>query len=216
MPHPDAPIEDREAPEPTRLQRAARRGCAGLAYAIVLVPLAIGIWFFSTLPRGRDQFGYLAWNFLWEGPPGANTEIIVLNRSGHDVRLEWMRIADHETTFTGVLEAERKDDLDQKIVHYQGIFSAEVHPRTFAVEIRYTEVDTNLTRSGSFVADRRPRRRCAFLILLRPDGPDFPMPSIRSRGLFLVLRQPLSGLTTRHQEIVSMSLATRYDSLSKS
>jgi hypothetical protein len=143
-----------------------------LAYAIVLVPVVVVIWFFSTIPRGFEQFGDLVWKFVSEGPPGADTEIIVLNLSGHDVRLEWMRIADHETTFTGVLETEREDDPDQKIVHYQGIFWAEVHPRTFMVEIRYTEVDTNVTRSGSFVADRRPRPRCAFVIFLRQDGPE--------------------------------------------
>jgi hypothetical protein len=32
--------------------RAARRGFAGLAYAIVLVPVVLVIWFLSSLPRG--------------------------------------------------------------------------------------------------------------------------------------------------------------------
>ncbi|MGH6917405.1 MAG: hypothetical protein ACREJ0_06840 [Geminicoccaceae bacterium] len=166
------PAISRPAEQPTRLQHVARRGCAGLAYTIVLVPLVVVIWFFSTIPRGWEQFGDLVSKILWEGPPGADTEIIILNISGHDVRLDWMRIADHETTFTGVLETEREDDPDQKIVHYQDILWARVRPRTFRVEIRYTEVDTGVARSGSFVADRRPRPRCAFVIFLRPDGPE--------------------------------------------
>jgi hypothetical protein len=170
MPDPDGTATPGVADQPTRLQRAARRGCAGLAYAIVLVPLVVVIWFFSSLPRGWEQFGDLAMNILW--PPGADTEIIILNISEHDVRLDWMRIADHETTFTGVLEAEREDDPDQKIVHYQEILWAKVRPRTFAVEIRYTEVDRGVARSGSFVADRRPRPRCAFVIILRSNGPE--------------------------------------------
>jgi hypothetical protein len=73
----------------------------------VLVPLVLVIWFFWSIPRGWEQFGDLVWKIVWEGPPGADTEIVILNVSGHDVRLDWMRIADHETTFTGVLETKR-------------------------------------------------------------------------------------------------------------
>ncbi len=171
MPARDERANHREADEPTRLQRVARRGCAGLAYAIVLVPVVLVILFFSSIPRGWEQLGDLVWKIVWEGPPGADTEIVMLNVSGHDVRLEWMRIADHETTFTGVLETKREDDPSQKIVHYQDILWARVRPRTFGVEIRYTEVDTGVARSGSFVADRRPRPRCAFVLFLRPEGP---------------------------------------------
>jgi hypothetical protein len=57
MTDPGDPAMDRAADAPTRLQRIARRGCAGLAYATVLVPLVLMIWFFSTLPRGWEQFG---------------------------------------------------------------------------------------------------------------------------------------------------------------
>ena len=140
---PDERARLREADAPTRLQRAARRGCAGLAYTIVLVPLVVGIWFFSSIPRGLEQFGDLVSKIVFEGPPAVDTEIVVLNLSGHDVRLDWMRIADHETTFTGVLETEREDDPNQKIVHYQDILLGD----SFALglsgsEIRYTEVDT--------------------------------------------------------------------------
>jgi hypothetical protein len=105
--------DDRATPavdEPTRLQRVARRGCAGLAYTIVLVPVVLVIWFFSTIPRGWEQFGDLVWNIVWEGPPGAHTEIVVLNISGHDVHIDMIRFADHIDRFTAPLEAEREND----------------------------------------------------------------------------------------------------------
>jgi hypothetical protein len=172
MPDPDHQATSRAADDPTRLQRAARRGCAGLAYAIVLVPMVLVIWFFSSIPRGWEQLGDLVSKIVFEGPPAVDTEIVILNVSGHDVRLDWMRIADHETTFTGVLETKREDDPNQKIVHYQDILWVRVRPRTFGMEIRYTEVDTGVARSGSFIADRRPRPRCAFVVFLRPDGPE--------------------------------------------
>ena len=82
MSDPDDHREPDTADRPTRLQRAARRGCAGLAYAVVLLPVALGIWFFSTIPRGWEQFGDLVWKIVWEGPPGADTEIVVFNYSG--------------------------------------------------------------------------------------------------------------------------------------
>jgi hypothetical protein len=43
MTGPDDPANDRAVDAPTRLQLIARRGCAGLAYVIVLVPLMLGI-----------------------------------------------------------------------------------------------------------------------------------------------------------------------------
>ena len=50
--------DDRATPavdEPARLQRVARRGCAGLAYTIVLVPLVLVIWFFSLPPLPGER-----------------------------------------------------------------------------------------------------------------------------------------------------------------
>jgi hypothetical protein len=167
---PDERASLREADAPTRLQRAARRGCAGLAYTIVLVPLVVGIWFFSSIPRGWEQFGDLVWRILWEGSPGAHTEIVVLNISGHDVQIDLIRFAEHKDHFTRPLEAERENDPDQNIVHYQEIYFHDIKPRTFTVEIRYTEIDTGVERHASFVADRTPRDECKFVVFIEPDG----------------------------------------------
>ena len=114
----------------------------------------MGIWFFSSIPRGWEQFGDLVWSILWEGSPGAHTEIVVLNISGHDVQIDLIRFADHVDHFTKPLEAERENDPNQNIVHYQGIYFRDIKPRTFPVEIRYTELDTGVERYASFMADR--------------------------------------------------------------
>ena len=54
---PDDRARSRAADDPARLQRVARRGCAGLAYAIVLVPLVVMIWFFASITRGWERLG---------------------------------------------------------------------------------------------------------------------------------------------------------------
>ena len=59
MPELNDPATPGAPDQPTKLQRAARRGCAGLAYTIVLVPVVLVIWFFSTIPRGWEQLGDL-------------------------------------------------------------------------------------------------------------------------------------------------------------
>jgi hypothetical protein len=172
MPELDEPASPKATDNPTRLQLIARRGCAGLAYAIVLVPVALVIWFFSTIPRGWEQFGDLVWRIVWEGSPGADTEIVVLNISDHDVQIDMIRFAQHVDHFSGPLEAKRPNDPDQNIVHYQAIYFWDIKPQTFPVEIRYKELDTGVERYGSFIADRRPRRECAFVVFIRPDGPE--------------------------------------------
>ena len=161
----------READEPTRLQRAARRGCAGLAYLIVLALVVVGIWFFSSIPRGWEQFGDLVWKMMWEGSPGADTEIVVFNYSGHDLSGFVIRYWDQEIRYTGRLEAHREGDPHQNIRHYKRMFWRPIRPTTFRLEITYTEVDTGVTRSGSFTADRGPRPRCRFVFVLEADGP---------------------------------------------
>lgn len=171
MPDSDYPAKDREADEPTRLQRAARRGCAGLAYLIVLRPLVVGIWFFSSIPRGWEQFGDLVSKIVWEGSPGADTEIVVFNYSGHDVSHFVIRYADEEIRYNGLLEAYREADPDQNIRHYKRMFWRPIRPTTFRLEITYTEVETGITRSGSFTADRRPRSMCRFVFALKAHGP---------------------------------------------
>jgi hypothetical protein len=50
----------------------------------VLVPLVLMIYFFSTIPRGWEQFGDLVTNILWWS--GADTQIVVVNLSGRDVK----------------------------------------------------------------------------------------------------------------------------------
>jgi hypothetical protein len=170
MPDPEDTASPGAADHPTRLQRVARRGCAGLAYAIVLVPLVAVIWFFSTIPRGWEQLGDLAWRIVWEGPPGADTEIVVLNISGHDVQIDMIRFAEHVDHFTQPLEAERENDPNQNIVHYQEIYFREIKPLTFVVEIRYRELDTGVERHASFMADRTPREECKFVVFIEPDG----------------------------------------------
>jgi hypothetical protein len=171
MSDPDDHREPDTTDQPTRLQRAARRGCAGLAYAVVLIPVAVAIWFFSTIPRGWEQFGGMVWNILFV-ERGAHTEIIVLNISGHDVQIDLIRFDEHRDRFNGPLEAEREDDPDQNIVHYQETYFRDIVPRKFPVEIRYTELDTGVQRYASFTADRTPRHECAFVMFLRPDGPE--------------------------------------------
>jgi hypothetical protein len=170
MTQPDEAAKGRAADRPTPLQRVARRGCAGLAYAIVLVPVVLAIWFFSSIPRGWEQLGDLVWKIVWEGPPGAHTEIVVLNISGHDVQIDMIRFADHVDHFAAPLEAERANDPDQNIVHYQAIYFRDIKPRTFAVEIRYTELDTGVERYASFMADRTRRDECKFVVFIEPDG----------------------------------------------
>jgi hypothetical protein len=172
MPDADQPGRPQVADDPTSLQRIARRGCAGLAYAIALVPLLVVIWFFSSIPRGWEQFGALVWKIVSEGPPGADTEIVVLNISGHDVQIDLIRFADHVDHLSGPLGAKRENDPKQNIVHYQAIYFRDIKPRTFPVEIRYRELDTGVERHGSFIADRRPRKECAFVVFIRPDGPE--------------------------------------------
>jgi hypothetical protein len=171
MPDPDDPATPGAADQPTRLQRAARRGCAGLAYVIVLVPVVLVIWFFSSIPRGWEQFGDLVTKIFWEGPPGADTEIVVFNYSGHDVSHFVIRYADDEIRYNSRLEAYRAADPNQNIRHYKRMFWRPIRPTTFRLEIAYTEVDTGMTRSGSFVADRRPRSRCRFVFVLEAQGP---------------------------------------------
>lgn len=157
------------ADRPTRLQRAARRGCAGLAYAVVLVPVALGIWFFSSIPRGWEQFGDLVTNILWW--PGADTQIVVVNLSGRDVRQFELHVADHRIRFEGALETRRQGDPNQKAVHYEEMFWRPVRPVIFTIEITYVESATNVTRSAAFLADRAPRHECMFVIFLQPEGP---------------------------------------------
>jgi hypothetical protein len=169
MPERDDAAKDREPDEPTRLQRAARRGCAGLAYAIVLVPMVLVIWFFSTIPRGFEQFGDLVWNILWS--PGADTEIVVVNYSGQDVDRFVIRYADQEIRHNGLFQAYRESDSKQNARHFTRMFWRPIRPKTFRLEIVYTEATTGITRSGSFIADRRPRPRCRFVFVLEARGP---------------------------------------------
>jgi hypothetical protein len=171
MADPDDRSEPDTAEQPTRFQRAARRGCAGLAYTVVLVPVILVIYFFSTIPRGWEQFGDLAWNILFV-QRGAHTEIVVLNISGHDVQIDLIRFDEHRDHFSGPLEAKREDDPDQNIVHYQEIYFRDIVPRRFPVEIRYTELSTGIERLASFTADRSPRGECKFVMFLKPGGPE--------------------------------------------
>jgi hypothetical protein len=171
MPDPAEPATPGAADRPTRLQRAVRRGCAGLAYTIVLVPLVVVIWFFSSIPRGWEQFGDLVWKIVSEKPPGADTEIVVFNYSGHDVSGFVIRYADQEVRYNSLLETYREADTDQNIRHYKRMFWRPIRPTTFRLGITYTEVDTGATRSGSFTADRRPRPMCRFVFVLEADGP---------------------------------------------
>jgi hypothetical protein len=170
MPEPDESAKERAADNPTRLQRVARRGCAGLAYAIVLVPVVIAIWFFSSIPRGWEQFGALVWKIVSEGPPGADTEIVVFNYSGNDIGRFLIRYADEEIHYNGLLEAYREGDPDQNIVHYKRMFWRPIRPKIFRMEITYTEVETGITRSASLTADRRPRDMCRFVFVLEAHG----------------------------------------------
>jgi hypothetical protein len=169
MPDPDHQATSRAADDPTRLQRVARRGCAGLAYTIVLVPVVILIWF-STIPRAWEQFGDPVWKIFWEGFPGADTEIVVLNISGHDVQIDLIRFAEHVDHFTRPPRAERENDPNQNIVHYQEIYFRDIQPGTFPVEIRYREGDTGVERHASFTADRTPRKECKFVVFIEPGG----------------------------------------------
>jgi hypothetical protein len=171
MSDPENRSESDTADRPTRLQRAARRGCAVVAYAVVLMPVALGIWFFSTIPRGWEQFGGMVRNIMLV-ERGAHTEIIVPNISGHDVQIDLIRFDEHRDRFSAPLEAERENDPDQNIVRYQEIYFRDIVPRRFPVEIRYTELDTGVKRSASFTADRTPRRECAFVMFLGPDSPE--------------------------------------------
>jgi hypothetical protein len=113
---------------------------------------------------------------IWDGPGlfwrGAHTEIVVLNISGHEVQIDLIRFADHADHFSVPLAARRENDPDQNIVHYQEIYFRDIRPLTFPVEIRYVELDTGVEYHASFVADRRPRSECAFVIFIRPNGPE--------------------------------------------
>jgi hypothetical protein len=166
VPDPEGPAGNREAD-----QRVARRGCAGLAYAIVLVPLVLVIWFFSTLPRGWEQLADLVWKIVWEGPPGAHTQITIVNESGHDVQIELMQFDDAPVTFSRPLESYREGDPKQKSIHYQAIYFQDIKSLGIPVRVRYTELDTGREHQASFVVDRRPRERCQFVVSLETDGP---------------------------------------------
>ena len=171
MPDSDDPTTLDAADQPTRFQRAARRGCAGLADAIVLVPLVVGIWFFSSIPRGWEQFGDLVSKIIWERSPGADTEMVVFNYSGHDVSGFVIQYWDQEIHYNGRFDAYREGDPNQNIRHYKRMFWRPIRPTTFRLGITYTEVDTGVTRSGSFTADRGPRPMCRFVFVLEADGP---------------------------------------------
>ena len=182
MPDPENRNDSDTADRPTRLQRAARRGCAGLAYAVVLVPLVVAIVFFSTIPRGWEQFGNLVTDILWWR--GADTEIVVFNVSDHDVRSFVIHFADEQIRYNGLLQARREADAKQNISHYKKMFFRDIKPLRFLIEIIYTEANTGVTRSGAFIADRWPREDCRFVIVLKPDGPQFGECSRPERGDF--------------------------------
>jgi hypothetical protein len=172
MPDPEERNDSDTAERPTRLQRAARRGCAGIAYAAVLVPLAFTIILLSIMTHGWELAGGFVMDILFGENPGAHTQITVFNESGHDVQISLIRFDQHHDQFSGVLEAKRKDDPDQSVRRYQTIYFRDIVPRRFPVEIRYTELDTEVERHASFTADRSPRGRCSFWIVLSPDGPE--------------------------------------------
>jgi hypothetical protein len=171
MTDPGDPAMDRAADAPTRLQRIARRGCAGLAFAIVLVPLVVVIWFFSSIPRGWQQFGDLVMKIVWEGSRGAHTQITIVNECGHDVQIDLMQFDDAPVAFSRTLEAYRDGDVRQKSIHYQAIYFQVIKPLDIPVRIRYREVDTGREHRAAFVVDRRPRERCRFVVSLEAKGP---------------------------------------------
>jgi hypothetical protein len=103
--------------------------------------------------------------------PGSDTEIVVFNYSGHDVSGFVIRYWDQEIRYNGRFEAYCENDPDQNIRHYKRMFWRPIRPTTFPLEIAYTEVDTGVTRSGSFTADRRPRPMCRFVFVLEADRP---------------------------------------------
>jgi hypothetical protein len=171
MTGPADPTEDRAVDAPTRLQLIARRGCAGLAYAIVLAPVVAVIWFFSSIPQGWQQFGDLMVKIFWEGPPGAHTQITIVNESGHDVQIDLMQFGDTPVAFSRPLESYREGDDRQKSIHYQAIYFQDIKPFDIPVRVRYRELDTGREHRAGFLVDRRPRERCRFVVSLEPDGP---------------------------------------------
>jgi len=152
--------------DPETSRRARRVGWIVLGATLGLPAVLLALWVVmeTTLnqPFGRSLF--------WEG---ADTEIVVYNDSGRDIREFEVRVADHSIRVEGLLEARREDDPDQKSVHYEDMIFSRVRPLTFQLEIRYEEADTGVVRTGSVVADRRPRRECKFVIFLRAEGPEF-------------------------------------------
>jgi hypothetical protein len=172
MSDPEDRSESDTADRPTRLQRMARQGCAGLAYMLLLLPPFL----LFTVPGGWALVGAIVTNgvtsnFAWE-VRGAHTEIVVLNISGHEVQIDLIRFDEHRDHFNATLDARREGDPDQNIVHYQETYFRDIVPRSFPVEIRYTELDTGIERCASFMADRTPRDECKFVMILNPDGPE--------------------------------------------
>jgi hypothetical protein len=170
MPEPEGPATPGAADQPTRLQRAARRSCAGLAYVIVLVPMVLVIWCFSSIPRGWAQFGSDVEKLLG-GVTRREHGDRLFNYSGRDVSGFVIRYWDQEIHYNGRFEAYREADPNQNIRPYQRMFWRPIRPTTFRLGMTYTEVDTGVTRSGSFTVDRSPRPMCRFVFVLEADGP---------------------------------------------
>jgi hypothetical protein len=147
-------------------ERRRRRVGRFLLLASVLLPAVLVVLEITT----RTVWNRPLWpGLFWRG---AHTEIVVLNISGHDVQIDLIRFADHADHFKEPLEARRESDPDQNIVHYQEIYFRDIVSHTFPVEIRYVELDTGVERHAYFVADRRPRSECAFVVFIKPDGPE--------------------------------------------
>jgi hypothetical protein len=141
-------------------RRARRMGGVILAVTVGLPAVLLALWMFT-----EEVLNQPFWRgIFWEG---ADTQIVVVNLSGRDVGQFELRIADHQIRFRGALEARREDDPKQN----EEMFWRPVRPLTFPIEIRYMETNTGITLGGSFVADRRPRRECKFVIFLEPNGP---------------------------------------------
>lgn len=152
--------------DPGTSRRARRTGWillgATLGLPVVLLALWVVMETMLNQPFGRSLF--------WEG---ADTEIVVYNASGQDIREFEVRVAGHRIRVEGLLETRREDDPDQNVVHYRDMIFSRVRPLTFPLEIAYEEADTGVVRTGSVVANRRPRRECKFVIFLRAEGPEF-------------------------------------------
>lgn len=170
MPEPEGPATPGAADQPTRLQRAARRSCAGLACHR------------ARARGGRDlvllehsaRLGAV-WRSDVEKLLGGVTRREhgdrLFNYSGRDVSGFVIRYWDQEIHYNGRFEAYREADPNQNIRPYQRMFWRPIRPTTFRLGMTYTEVDTGVTRSGSFTADRSPRPMCRFVFVLEADGP---------------------------------------------